>query len=73
MFLQPHVCKLEDLRIESFPQNDGMNEFCSGNEAGIFRLWLESELLAEVWESVNLAGEPAGSEQAMNSPDIAGT
>lgn len=37
-FLQPHVCKLEYLRIEGFPQNDKMNGFCTREEARIFRL-----------------------------------
>ena len=62
-FLQPHVCKLEYLRIEGFPQNDGMNEFCNREEARIFRLWLEFEFVAEVWEFVDMGGEPAGLEQ----------
>lgn len=47
-FLQPHVGKLEYLRIEGFPQNDEMNGFCTMEEARMFRLWLETELLAQV-------------------------
>lgn len=55
-FLQPHVCRLEYLRIEGFPQNDGMNGFCTSEEASIFKSWLESEFLATVWEFVDLLG-----------------
>lgn len=39
-----------------------MDGFCTRAEARIFRLWLESESLAEVWEFVDLEGEPAGLE-----------
>lgn len=62
-FLQSHICELDYLRIEGLPQNDGMSGFCTRAEARTFRLWLESEFLAEVWEFVDLEGEPAGLEQ----------
>lgn len=64
-FLQPHVCRLHYLRIEGFPQNDEMNGFCTREEAEIFKLWLETKLLAVVWEFVDLLGTAADFREAI--------